>query len=67
MLFSFKPHTNKKTRMQISLLGDICSDRGAIYMYKLVIFDFLTQFDPHVQGENSKNNFYTLKTKLSCL
>ena len=28
-------------------------------MYKLVIFDFLSQFDPHVQGENSKDNFYT--------
>lgn len=40
MLSSFIPHTNK-TRMQIYLLGDIWSYRGAIYIYKLVIADFL--------------------------
>ena len=67
MLSSFKPHTNNKTRMQISLLGDICIYRGAIYMYKLVIFDFLMQFDPHVQGENSKYDFKSLKRKFCWL
>ena len=63
MLSSFKTHTNNKTRMQIFFLGDICSYRGAIYMYKLVIIDFLMQFDQHVQCENSNDDFYTLKRK----
>ena len=49
--------------MQIFFLGDICSYRGAIYMYKLVIIDLLMQFDPHVQCENSNDDFYTLKRK----
>lgn len=30
-------------------------------MYKLVIVDFLMQFYPHVQGENSNYDFYTPK------
>lgn len=32
MLSSFKPHINNKTGMQISLLGDICSFRGAWFI-----------------------------------
>ena len=36
-------------------------------MYKLVIVDFLMQFYPHVQGENSNYDFYTLKRKLCWL